>query len=210
MMTKLHGLQVAVVVTAPGDARHRYSVKVELPWLGGSDTTRWARVAVPMAGGHRGCYAPPSPGDQVVVAFERGDANRPIVIGSLWSRVQPRGDDVRETTSIRSRAGHRIAFDDRNGGGVTITDANGNAVTLDANGLSIVSRGDLTVRAARDVVIAARSGTAAAVTVAVRAGATAAIASDATATISAARIATTASLVTAGARVGLDSSGAPP
>jgi uncharacterized protein involved in type VI secretion and phage assembly len=216
---RLHGIHVAVVVArGDGNDDHRYRVRLALPWLGGDDTTRWARVAAVMAGGGRGCYALPAVGDQVVVAFERGDVDRPIVLGALWSSAQRRGEDGAGApgtlAAVVSRAGHRIAFDDGSGGGVSIVDASGrNAVTLDgATGtIRISAAGDVTIRAARDVVATARAVAMAATTIAVRAGGEVRVAADASLAVTAgSRIAAVASHVTTGSHAGIDSSGAQP
>src|SRR5580693_8955976 len=98
--TRLRGAHVAIVA-AIGDtgdvgdvgSTRRGQVALRLPWLAGDETTRWARVAVPMAGRERGSYTLPAVGDQVVVAFENGDVDRPIVIGALWSKAQHRHAD---------------------------------------------------------------------------------------------------------------------
>jgi uncharacterized protein involved in type VI secretion and phage assembly len=219
--TRLRGLHVAVVAAtgeagdtgAPGEAR-RGQVSLRLPWLTGDETTRWARVAVPMAGDRRGSRALPAVGEQVIVAFENGDVDRPIVIGALWSNAERRhADGDAAVSSIRSRAGHRVLFDDRDGGGVTIVDANRrNAVVLDPAGrvVRVTSAGDLVIRASRDVVFTGHSVASGATTVTLRAADRVAVA-GATATATAgSRIAANASAVTIGSAAGVDSSGARP
>ncbi len=66
------------------DPRRRGRVKVRFRLRSG-ERTGWARLAVPMAGDRIGTYFLPEVGDEVLVAFERGDPRRPYVLGSLWS-----------------------------------------------------------------------------------------------------------------------------
>lgn len=81
-----------------------------------------ARVATFMAGGGRGAYFMPEVGDEVVVGFEMGNLNRPVILGALWSDVDAPPPNVDTASSnnirqIRSRAGHEITLDDSPGGG---------------------------------------------------------------------------------------------
>ncbi len=79
-----------------------------------------ARVASFAAGRERGAFFMPEVGDEVVVAFEMGDINQPVIIGSLWSDTDavPTGVDTSSSNNIRmlrSRTGHVITFDDSPG-----------------------------------------------------------------------------------------------
>src|SRR5207237_1114668 len=60
-------------------------VKVCFPRLPGKPESDWVRVAQPAAGAGRGFYWIPHVNDEVLIAFERGEAHRPYVIGSLWN-----------------------------------------------------------------------------------------------------------------------------
>jgi uncharacterized protein involved in type VI secretion and phage assembly len=91
-------------------------VKVRMPWFSGSEESAWARVAVPMAGLNRGTYFIPQVNDEVLLAFEHGDIRHPYVIGSLWNvqdfPPEPLQSDPIQKRTIRTLAGHEIAFDD--------------------------------------------------------------------------------------------------
>lgn len=81
-----------------------------------------ARVATLMAGNQRGTFFMPEVGDEVVVGFELGDINRPVILGALWSDVDapPSNADTSSSNNIRtivSRAGHQITLDDTQGAG---------------------------------------------------------------------------------------------
>src|ERR1043166_4063356 len=125
---KIRGVQLAIVVdNKDGEGNPGYRVKVKFPWLNEQETTYWARIAVPMAGPDRGTYVLPEIDDQVLVVFEHGDINRPIVIGALWSNeqepVEVNQSGKNNTKLIKSRSGHRIIFDDKEGAEkITIVD----------------------------------------------------------------------------------------
>ena len=77
------------------DDKHPGMVQVEI-FLGegGKNRTDWVRVAQPYAGKEFGFYFLPEVGDEVVLAFNLGDRDHPIVIGSLWSQLNPVPQDA--------------------------------------------------------------------------------------------------------------------
>ena len=67
------------VVSAAGDPQQAGRVQVRVPALG---TTEWAVVSTPIGAVSSGNVMP---GANVVVAFERGDPGRPVVLGRVQS-----------------------------------------------------------------------------------------------------------------------------
>ena len=64
----------------------------------------WARLAT-LSAGTRDGRSSRDVGDEVVVAFERGDSKLPIVVGSLWSpgdALPETGPERIERTTIRT------------------------------------------------------------------------------------------------------------
>lgn len=95
-----------------------------------------ARVATFMAGGKRGAYFMPEVGDEVVVGFEMGDLNRPVILGGLWSDIDhpPDQADTSSSNNIRtivSRAGHELTFDDSPNGKILIKTRGGFEITIE-------------------------------------------------------------------------------
>lgn len=97
------GLLVGIV-TNNSDPEQLGRVKVKFPTLSDEDESTWARVAAPGAGKQRGLQWLPEVNDEVLVGFELGDMNRPIVLGGLWSREDPPPrPDVAKDGSVTAR-----------------------------------------------------------------------------------------------------------
>jgi uncharacterized protein involved in type VI secretion and phage assembly len=161
------GVAVAVVVDNT-DKSGLGRVRVRYPWQRESRETYWARVAVPMAGNHRGFYFVPEVDDEVLVAFERGDLRSPYVVGSLWnSAAKPPVEDRdgrNDIRQVRTRGGHTLTFDDgvrpsvrlelSDGKRLSIADE---AIVLDdgkGNGVTIQGQdGAITIRATGHLVL---------------------------------------------------------
>lgn len=129
------------IVTDNKDPDKLGRVKVKLPTLSEQDTTCWCPIVMMGAGKNRGWFFIPEKDDEVLVMFEHGDINCPVVVGSLWNGKDkppdknPGGNPRR---MIRSRAGSKITFDDENNK-LTIEDGSGKGkVTLDADNNKIV------------------------------------------------------------------------
>ena len=89
------GTQTAVVVGPPGEEvfTDKYGrVKVQFHWdrEGKNDqkSSCWIRVAQPTAGRRWGSSFWPRVGQEVVVAFEEGDPDRPIIVGTVYNPDQ--------------------------------------------------------------------------------------------------------------------------
>ncbi len=88
----VYGLQTAVVTGPAGEEIYPDEfgrVKVQFHWdrEGQTDekTTIWIRVAHHIAGKNWGFHGLPRIGQEVVVAFEEGDPDRPLIIGSVYN-----------------------------------------------------------------------------------------------------------------------------
>jgi type VI secretion system secreted protein VgrG len=81
------------------DPRGMGRIQVQYDWMEGASTA-WARMTTPHAGGGRGFMFMPEKGDEVLVAFEHGDPERPYVVGALWNGV-----DVAPRQGFWERAG---------------------------------------------------------------------------------------------------------
>jgi Rhs element Vgr protein len=148
------------IVTNNKDPDMGGRVKVKFPWLADQLESDWARIAAPMAGAGRGFFWLPEIDDEVLVAFEHGDINRPYVVGGLWNgRDQPPStaaqavgpDGKVNQRIIKSRSGHVITIDDTaQSENISIVDKTGNnSIKLEspANKLTVTVNGDMVFEA---------------------------------------------------------------
>ncbi len=128
----INGTQTAVVVGPSGEEifTDKYSrVKVQFHWdrdgQNDASSSCWIRVATYWAGGQWGAIHIPRIGQEVVVAFEEGDPDRPIIVGSVYNAqlMPPYALPANKTQSgIRSRTlqggktdNNEIRFEDKPG-----------------------------------------------------------------------------------------------
>lgn len=152
-------------------------IKVVFPWLAEDDVdtvvidendrrahSYWARVASLMAGGKRGAYFIPDVGEEVLVAFEHGELDRPVVIGVLWNHddvppVQMDEEGKNNVRGIYTRTKHKIELNDSDDKAqILIVDSTGkNQILIDTANrrLEIAMDGDITIKATGSIEIAA-------------------------------------------------------
>ncbi len=89
---EIAGIHTAIVTGPEGEEIHtdKYGrVRIQFHWdrFGGSDdkSTCWVRCMMPWTGKGWGAIAIPRIGQEVVVQFEEGDPDRPLVIGMLYN-----------------------------------------------------------------------------------------------------------------------------
>lgn len=177
LVPPVHGLHVGVVDQYEADPQGLLRVKVLLAVHDGTQGPVFARVAHPDAGNGRGVVFWPVPGDEVVVGFVNDDPGQAIVLGALHGpRLAPpqvaggpsQANDLR---AIVTKSGLVLGFDDRDkvvrittpsgkrltldegANAITLEDENRNVLTLDANGITLSSGGDVTIEAAGHLVL---------------------------------------------------------
>jgi phage protein D/phage baseplate assembly protein gpV len=130
---------VAAIVTNNNDPDDQGRVKLKYPWLADDVESDWARVVGAGAGDDRGFYCLPEVNDEVLVAFEHGDVNRPLVLGGLWNGVDapavPVGQAIADgkvhTRAFRTRSGHTLTLVDDTEAKVQLETAGGHSLLLD-------------------------------------------------------------------------------
>lgn len=150
---RFYGVVVGIV-TNNQDPEDMHRVKVRFPWLSQDVESNWARVAAPMTGKDRGAYFLPEVDDEVLVAFEHGQADHPFVVGSLWNgrdgAPESNADGRNNHRTIKSRSGHVLRFNDTAGAEtIEIIDRTGrNKIVIDsaANTITIEAQSDITIK----------------------------------------------------------------
>jgi uncharacterized protein involved in type VI secretion and phage assembly len=170
------------LVTDIKDPDNQGRVKVTLPWsvdAKGARYEAWARLATLMGGANRGSWFVPDVDDEVLVAFEQGDARRPYVLGGLWNGRDSAPESMDGAGSnfkkvLRSRNGVKVTLDDQDGqekliletpggqkitlkdgpGAVEVVDSNGNSVKLETSGITITAAAKVTINAGQVAVSA--------------------------------------------------------
>ncbi|HEX8112009.1 MAG TPA: phage baseplate assembly protein V [Kofleriaceae bacterium] len=132
------------IVTDNKDPSKLGRVKLKIPILSDQDTTYWCPIIMLGAGKNRGWFFIPDKDDEVLVMFEHGDLNRPLVVGALWNGKDkppdknPGGNPRRV---LKSRLGSKITFDDDKkqliiedgvGKGKITFDSQANKITIEA------------------------------------------------------------------------------
>lgn len=136
----IKGVAVALV-TENRDPDGLARVKVRFPWSEKPNESYWARLAVPMAGQGQGTYFLPEIGQEVLVAFERGDVRFPYVVGALWNGNEKppttNSDGKNDRRLIQSRKRHWLLFDDGAKGLVELKLQDGKKLAIDDDGIRL-------------------------------------------------------------------------
>ena len=117
-------------MVANHDPHNQGRVRVRYWWQEANESA-WVRLLTAHAGAGRGLLFYPELGDEVLVTFEEGDAERPYVVGSAWNGVhqppaagfhQPgetNGSEFAQNNIKRivTKSGHRITLVDTPGKG---------------------------------------------------------------------------------------------
>ncbi|NML40201.1 hypothetical protein HHL17_23580 [Chitinophaga sp. G-6-1-13] len=139
-LTPLSGCEPqSATVTDNADPKGLGRVRVRFRWQQ-QGSTPWIRLVAPHGGPNKGFYFIPEINEEVWVAFESGNPEAPYVLGTTYNGDEKTEfvDDQNNIKCIRTRSGHTIKLDDTsNGESITITDKNGNIITLDTTGKHI-------------------------------------------------------------------------
>jgi uncharacterized protein involved in type VI secretion and phage assembly len=147
---RIDGVTIAIITNIQ-DPKKLGRVKVKFPLLSMADESDWVRVLTLLAGQEQGFYCLPQVNDEVLVAFEQGNPQRPYVLGALWSaNAMPPKASVSQRQWV-SRSGHAVILDDTEGSEhIEIRDRTGkNHITITSkdNSLVIETEGEIKIKA---------------------------------------------------------------
>ena len=102
-----------------------------------NEMTPWIRVVQPYTGGGKGFYFIPEIGEEVLVDFEGGNAERPFVIGAHYNGEAKSGyhNADNRVKAIHTKSGHKLIFTEDES--ILLTDKNGKVIKLDTQGKNI-------------------------------------------------------------------------
>ncbi|MDI1257349.1 MAG: type VI secretion system tip protein VgrG [Flavobacterium sp.] len=168
----ISGLQVGIVSQLESDPDGEDRILVQLPIINAEEEGIWARIATLDAGENRGSFFRPEIGDEVIIGFVNDDPNDAIILGMLNSSTKPApitaSDDNNEkgfvtrsemkmifnddkiSYTLETPAGKKITLDE-DADIIKIEDDHSNVITLNSDGITMESAGDIKIKASGDV-----------------------------------------------------------
>ena len=144
-------------------------IRVQFLWQQlqpGQCATPWLRITQPHGGNDKGFYFIPEIGEEVMVAFENGNGEKPYVVGTLYHGDQQPGrhwpHSSNDIKAIRTRNGHTVEIHDSGSGGyIRIYDYKKENYILtystDEKLIKLESTGNIELDALHDIVIHAHN-----------------------------------------------------
>jgi type VI secretion system secreted protein VgrG len=130
-------------------------VKVEFYWAGGNIKSDWMRLIQPHAGDGKGFYFVPEVGEEVLVGFEGGSAERPYVLGTQYNGKEVSGysSPKNDMKVMHTRSGTKMIFNDAEGS-ILIEDPSGNTYLMDGKGnINVTAPKNMTFNVGDDLII---------------------------------------------------------
>ncbi len=126
-------------VTANDDPSSLGRVKAKVPRLLDDVELGWALPAFPYAGTQgEGFFAVPEVGTGVWIEFEEGDLSYPLWTGTWYGSGQVPQSATPAQKVLQTPSGHTIVLDD-DAKSITITDANGNVLSMDGGDIKLTA-----------------------------------------------------------------------
>jgi phage baseplate assembly protein gpV len=113
-------------------------IKALVPAVLGETETGWCTPCVPYAGPRTGFAFLPAEGSGVWIEFEGGDVSYPIWVGAYWRDGEVPVGAAKNVALIITATTLSLKLDDDQSE-ITLSDPNGNTVTLGKSGIKIVN-----------------------------------------------------------------------
>ncbi len=172
MLPAVHGLQIGIVTALEGDPDSEHRIKVKVPIINPEEEGIWARVVSLYAGENYGMQFLPEIGNEVLLGFLNDDPNQAVVLGGLYSNTNTAPiaftddnfekiimgnseikillNDDTKTITLETPGGKSVILDEDKGV-IKLEDENNNIVTMNSDGISLESEGDIKIKATGDV-----------------------------------------------------------
>lgn len=124
------------IVTDNDDSCNLGRIKALIPAVFGDVESGWCMPCVPYAGPQVGMAFLPEVGSGVWIEFEGGDVSYPIWVGCYWRSNDLPADVAPDVKVIVTTSPLELKLDD-GAGSITVTDSNGNSLTLDSSGITL-------------------------------------------------------------------------
>jgi type VI secretion system secreted protein VgrG len=118
-------------------------IQVQFPWQEHNNTkTPWIRVTTPYAGKGNGFHVLPEIGEEVLVDFEGGNAEKPVVIGTMFhgEGKSGHGGAGNHMKGFQTASGNKLQMNDKDGS-VRLKDKGGASLKFDGAGNATTSAG---------------------------------------------------------------------
>lgn len=141
--------QQPAIVKDNNDPQGMGRVRVQFFWQKGEQLSPWIRMIQPYAGSGKGFYFIPEVGEEVMVDFENGNAERPFVLGAHYNGAAKSGYNP-TTKAIHTQSGTKILLNDAEGS-VRIEDVSRNIYEMDGKGnINLYAPNNICMNAGKD------------------------------------------------------------
>ncbi|TWP29376.1 hypothetical protein ETU08_07700 [Apibacter muscae] len=116
-------------------------IRVQFPWqkaYGGQSP--WIRSITPYAGSGKGMHVVPEIGEEVIVSFENGNAEKPVSLGAMFNGKGKSGHGGAGNfiKGLQTPTGNKIQFNDKEGSAL-LTDNGGASMKFDGAGNAVTN-----------------------------------------------------------------------
>lgn len=144
------------------DPKKMGRVRVQFPWqMAKNQMTPWLRITTLYAGADKGMYMIPEIGEEVLVAYESNNAEKPFVLGALYNGAETSGYGTADNDLkvIKTRSGIEQVFNDAEGswkqstpdGNFIYQDGQNNTIINAVNDLTINVGGNFNINVGKNV-----------------------------------------------------------
>lgn len=146
----------SAIVMANNDPDGLSAIIIQMPWQEAKgETTPYIPVTQQHGGDGRGTHWVPEVGDKVFVDFQGGNAEMPIVTGTISSTKEKSGYATpnNDLKVMRTRSGIMIVYNDAEGS-ILIEDPSGNTYFMDGKGsIKLLAPKNIEIEAGEDIIM---------------------------------------------------------